>query len=358
GGSGGSLWLEVGGLEGSGVIRANGGDAAYTGGGGGGGGSGGRIAIYSADCFKNFDTGARAQVNGGGGGGANPSGKGTVLLGYANKIIAGIEDEFLAPTEPASPSANLVAGLFGFTLVNFDAIPVGGVFAHTFTGIPAQTQAAKVVFRARAGSGANVASDKVTLGYSDANGFHRMWSRYFGSTNGTGDPGLTGRPWATNKDTTFVIDVASLQRLNGPPVDATSLISARGYLDFVVEGNTGVDYALLTHGNCNNNVVGVGDPPPPPPLPPVVALRAEPNPFVQQTQVTFELPRESAVRLAAFDISGRRVQTLYEGSASAGAHHLDWRARSAAGGRLQAGVYFLRLEVDGKTLMRKVTLAR
>src|SRR5262249_4029090 len=199
-------------------------------------------AIYSADCFKNFDTATRVQVNGGAGGG--PGGKGTILLGDANAVAAGIEDRFLPPTEPASPSANLVAGLHGITLVPFDGIPVDGAFAHTFTGIPTQTRSAKVVFRAKGGGGTHVAADKVTIGYSDANGFHRIWSRYLGSTSGTGDPGLTGRPWVTDKDTTFVIDVASLERPSGPPLDATGLFGARGHLDLVVAANTAVDYAL------------------------------------------------------------------------------------------------------------------
>ena len=74
--------------------------------------------------------------------------------------------------------------------------------------------------------------------------------------------------------------------------------------------------------------------------------------------MTFELPRESDVRLAAFDILGRRVQTLYEGSASAGVHHLDWSASSSSGGRLQAGVYFIRLEVGEGTLVRRVALTK
>src|SRR5262249_23152146 len=155
----------------------------------------------------------------------------------------------------------------------------------------------------------------VTLGYSDGNGFHPYWRRYFGSTSGTSDPGLTGHPWATGEDTTLVFDIASLPRVNNPPLDATDVMSVRGHLDLVVAGNTGADYALLTYGN-SSNTAAAGAPPPASALPTAVALRAAPNPFAQRTELTYELPRESHVRLAAFDISGRRIQTLYEGSAS------------------------------------------
>src|SRR5205085_1803640 len=147
-----------------------------------------------------------------------------------------------------------------------------------------------------------------------------------------------------------------LQPVSGPPVDATGLMCAHTSLDLVVESNTGVDYAALTFGRCTNTTLGID--PPPVPLPTVVALRTAPNPFVRQARVTFELPRDATVRLAVFDISGRRAQTLYQGSASAGVHHLDWNARSSSGGQLQAGVYFLRLEADGRTIVRKVLMAR
>jgi hypothetical protein len=96
---------------------------------------------------------------------------------------------------------------------------------------------------------------------------------------------------------------------------------------------------------------------PPPVIPTVVALRSAPNPFTERAVVSFDLPRESRVRLAAFDLSGRRVQTIFEGTAPAGTHQVDWDA-SRTGGRLGPGVYFLRLETEGKTLMRKLLLVR
>ncbi len=70
--------------------------------------------------------------------------------------------------------------------------------------------------------------------------------------------------------------------------------------------------------------------------------------------MTFELPRESYVRITAFDITGRRVGKLYDGSATAGVHHLDCSAHSPSGGGLQGGVCLIRIEADEKTLVRRV----
>ena len=71
GGSGGSIWLTVGTLSGSGSITANGGSGVDSVGGGGGGG---RIYI---SCNNNSFAGT---VSACGGGGANWGGAGTVFI--------------------------------------------------------------------------------------------------------------------------------------------------------------------------------------------------------------------------------------------------------------------------------------
>jgi len=41
---------------------------------------------------------------------------------------------------------------------------------------------------------------------------------------------------------------------------------------------------------------------------------------------------------------------------AAGWHRLAWEGRSAAGGRVAAGVYFARLEVGSRALTRRIVL--
>ncbi len=64
GGSGGSLWLQVGVLTGGGVIRADGGAGRNNGYYSGGGGGGGRIALYY-DSLDGFDPSAQSSAYGG-----------------------------------------------------------------------------------------------------------------------------------------------------------------------------------------------------------------------------------------------------------------------------------------------------
>jgi|GEM_PF-4517053 len=76
GGSGGSIWLTVGSLTGSGTISGNGGNAGYS----GGGGAGGRIAIYTTDAPIPEEWRSEARISARGGAGYQDGGAGTIYL--------------------------------------------------------------------------------------------------------------------------------------------------------------------------------------------------------------------------------------------------------------------------------------
>ncbi len=82
-------------------------------------------------------------------------------------------------------------------------------------------------------------------------------------------------------------------------------------------------------------------------------LDASPNPFGGQTAVQFALPRASWIRLALYDVNGRRVTTLAQGVFGAGRVTRTVRATGLA-----SGVYFLRLEGPGLTRTKRVVLLR
>jgi hypothetical protein len=64
------------------------------------------------------------------------------------------------------------------------------------------------------------------------------------------------------------------------------------------------------------------------------------------------------VRLAVYDLAGRRVSVLMEGPRDEGRYEAEWNGRSASGDRVASGVYFARLEVGGESVTRKVVLLR
>ncbi|OGS34764.1 MAG: hypothetical protein A2293_11810 [Elusimicrobia bacterium RIFOXYB2_FULL_49_7] len=93
-----------------------------------------------------------------------------------------------------------------------------------------------------------------------------------------------------------------------------------------------------------------------------------PNPFNPSTRIVFSIPyhfngvgalvEKQRVRLSVLDIRGRVVAELLNKPLSAGkGQAVVWNADSK-GRAVSSGVYFCRLECGGKTLLRKMVLAR
>jgi len=85
-------------------------------------------------------------------------------------------------------------------------------------------------------------------------------------------------------------------------------------------------------------------------------LAAEPNPFSDRTLVRFSVPLESRVDVSIYDVGGRRVNRLVGDHLRAGTHHVWWDGRDGSGRPVAGGVYFCRVEADGRS--RTVKLMR
>jgi hypothetical protein len=83
-----------------------------------------------------------------------------------------------------------------------------------------------------------------------------------------------------------------------------------------------------------------------------------PNPALDRVALRYALPREASVRLAIHDPSGRMVRRLVDGVMPAGAHQQAWDLRDGAGHAVGAGLYFIRLEAEGLSLVRRMTAIR
>ena len=78
-----------------------------------------------------------------------------------------------------------------------------------------------------------------------------------------------------------------------------------------------------------------------------------PNPFNPETTISFSLPQHGAVRLAVYDVLGREVERLLDGSYPAGAHRVRFDGSS-----LSSGLYLYRLENEGSVLTRSMILMK
>ncbi len=80
---------------------------------------------------------------------------------------------------------------------------------------------------------------------------------------------------------------------------------------------------------------------------------AFPNPFNAATTIRFDLPHDSAVTLAVFDVNGRLVETLLQETVPAGSRRLTWDAS-----RHPAGLYFVRIQTDANIAVQRTMLIK
>jgi hypothetical protein len=91
---------------------------------------------------------------------------------------------------------------------------------------------------------------------------------------------------------------------------------------------------------------------------PAVALSAHPNPFNPSTQLSFELPVAGHARLSVYDLSGRRVALIHDGSLAAGPNNFEWDGSDEAGSPLASGVYLARLNLASGSWRTKLVMIR
>jgi hypothetical protein len=84
----------------------------------------------------------------------------------------------------------------------------------------------------------------------------------------------------------------------------------------------------------------------------------DPNPFGPQTNLRFTLKETASVRLAVYDISGRRVAVLAEGLYEPGEYHEVWNGEDESGAEVCPGVYLARLAAGGMSTSRKIVYLR
>ena len=78
-----------------------------------------------------------------------------------------------------------------------------------------------------------------------------------------------------------------------------------------------------------------------------------PNPFNPTTSIEYSVPSSEYVTLKVYDLLGKEVSTLVDGSKSVGAYKVSFDA-----GNLPSGVYFYRLQSGSFSLTKKLMLVR
>ena len=78
-----------------------------------------------------------------------------------------------------------------------------------------------------------------------------------------------------------------------------------------------------------------------------------PNPFNPTTTIAYSLPKASDVTVKVYDILGNEVKTLVSGFKNAGNYNVNFDASG-----LSSGVYYYKIQADGFTDVKKLTLLK
>jgi flagellar hook assembly protein FlgD len=71
-----------------------------------------------------------------------------------------------------------------------------------------------------------------------------------------------------------------------------------------------------------------------------------------------ELPWRTPVRLAVYDVAGRRLTTLVDRELLAGVTDVKWSGTDDSGSRVASGMYFVRLSCARGATVSKVVMLR
>ena len=83
-----------------------------------------------------------------------------------------------------------------------------------------------------------------------------------------------------------------------------------------------------------------------------------PNPFNPITTLSYDLPKDSDVRLAIFDMLGNELATLVSTNQQAGFKSVQWDATDSMGRAVSAGVYLYQIEAGEFIQTKKMVLLK
>ena len=87
-------------------------------------------------------------------------------------------------------------------------------------------------------------------------------------------------------------------------------------------------------------------------------LQNHPNPFGGSTIIRYSLTERTQVKIEIFDLSGKRVKTLFNAHQEKGEHQEEWDGKDREGNKAPSGIYFYRLQSGDYTATKNMTLLK
>lgn len=83
-----------------------------------------------------------------------------------------------------------------------------------------------------------------------------------------------------------------------------------------------------------------------------------PNPFNSQTNIEFQVPNQSIIKLEIYDILGQKIITLINQEKYPGSYSVNWNGKNEFGDSVNSGIYFIKFSSDNFSDTKKMTLLK
>jgi len=154
----------------------------------------------------------------------------------------------------------------------------------------------------------------------------------------------TGRVWCFKSgELNIVRDGDNIKLVGATPsyMEVTNYPCSGGVTDLVKNDVSDIDFSLLDKAASVPTATTGPD----------VNINVFPNPFVQSANITYTLPTDAKVQVEVFDISGRLINTLFNGNEKSGSYNLNF---SSGSNKLMSGVYVVKFTVNDQVYSRQL----
>ena len=83
-----------------------------------------------------------------------------------------------------------------------------------------------------------------------------------------------------------------------------------------------------------------------------------PNPFNPLTSISYEIPKESIVRISVYNLRGQKVADLVSEMHPAGYHNVMWNSMDMSGKSVSSGMYIYTIQADNFRAVKKMVLMK
>ena len=87
-------------------------------------------------------------------------------------------------------------------------------------------------------------------------------------------------------------------------------------------------------------------------------LNNYPNPFNPVTNIKFQLPQVSDVKLVVYNMLGQKIRTLVDGNKDIGYYNVQWDGKNDNGNQVATGIYIYKFEAGNYIKSQKMILMK